>query len=138
MTTQYAYHPGTGIVRTLAHKNGAATLATRTLHRDLAGQTTGVETKTPAGTTLLRLGYKHDGAGRRTRATRETGAYWAYGYNDRGEVTSAKKHLAAATPIPGHQFELMLASTRTPAGLPMAVHLAPLGSHSTTSATARP
>ncbi len=37
----------------------------------LVGQTTGVETKTPAGTTRARVGYRHDGAGRRPFASRQ-------------------------------------------------------------------
>jgi hypothetical protein len=50
-------------------------------------------------------GYVYDRAGRRTRAYREDGRYWNYGYNSRGEVTSAKKYGDDGDILPGLQFE---------------------------------
>jgi RHS repeat-associated protein len=52
------------------------------------------------------VGYKYNSVGQRTKATRENGFYWGYGYNDRGEVTSAKKHHHAGDELLGGlQFE---------------------------------
>jgi hypothetical protein len=41
---------------------------------------------------------------RRTAAQRQDGSKWNYGYNDRGEVTSAAKQDYANIPEPGKQF----------------------------------
>ena len=45
--------------------------------------------------------YTHDDLHRRTMAVREDGSYWSYGYNDRNEVSSARKFNAADTGLAG-------------------------------------
>ncbi len=47
--------------------------------------------------------YSYDAAHRRTTATREDGAFWLDGYNDRDEVISAKKHLPSGDVLAGWQ-----------------------------------
>jgi hypothetical protein len=48
--------------------------------------------------------YTLDGAGKRTAAAKENGTKWDYGYNDRGEVTSAEHTNAANEVLPGRSF----------------------------------
>ena len=48
--------------------------------------------------------YRYNSANQRTRATREDNAYWAYGYDGLGQVTSGVKHLPDTTTILGHDF----------------------------------
>ncbi len=103
----YQYAPGTDLIKDVVHQNQgpSQTIATEFRRHDGAGRLYAIVTRNAAGTTLQRHSYRHDSAGRRTRASREDGAYWAYGYNERGEVTAGKKHLPDGTPLAGHQFE---------------------------------
>ena len=64
----------------------------------------------PSPVTLLhRCGYHYNSVGQRVKAVRENGHFWQYGYNDRGEVTSAKKHRPTGAsgnqPLGGLQYE---------------------------------
>ena len=45
-----------------------------------------------------------DAAGRRIRASRESGQGWDYGYDDVGQVTSGVKKFPDGSAIPGHSF----------------------------------
>ena len=81
----YAYDAGTSVISTITSAHNSTSFAVETRHVALNGQLTGIETKNGGGTILSRHGYLYDRASRRTRATREDGAYWSYKYNDKGE-----------------------------------------------------
>ncbi|GDY23534.1 hypothetical protein LBMAG56_48810 [Verrucomicrobiota bacterium] len=49
--------------------------------------------------------YLFDALQRRTRATEADGAYWAYSYDDRSQLTAAKHYWPDNSPMPGQQFE---------------------------------
>jgi len=53
---------------------------------------------------VLSHDYTLDARGRRTAAAREDGTLWDYGYNERGEVTSASHLRANDTVLPGRGF----------------------------------
>ena len=103
---RYEYAPGTSLITGINHRNTAdtQTIAREIRRTDLAGRLYGIETRGENDAVRQRHGYRHDKAGRRVRATREDGSYWAYGYNDRGEVISGNKHLPDGTPLAGQQF----------------------------------
>lgn len=48
--------------------------------------------------------YEYNAANQRIKATREDGAYWDYGYDALGQVTSAVKRHADASARPGHAY----------------------------------
>lgn len=102
---KYGYAPGTNLITGISHQNGGTAFGSESRSIDLAGRLNGIQTTGAGGAVLSRHGYTYDGAGRRTRATREDGSYWTYGYNDRGELTSGKKHLSGGTLLAGQQFE---------------------------------
>lgn len=77
----------------------------RTTESDGAGRTRFVQNGVQGGATLLRSDYTYDDRGRRTRADREDGTRWDYGYNSRSEVTLGKPKFDEATFMPGSQFE---------------------------------
>lgn len=59
------------------------------------------------GATITSHAYDYDAVNRRTRATLEDGSYWSYGYNDRDELTSAKRnwsYFATTKPVSGQQY----------------------------------
>lgn len=72
---------------------------------DGAGRTSFVQNGVNLGATLLRHDYTYDARGRRTRADREDGTHWDYGYNSRSEVTLGKRMFDGTTLMPGSQFE---------------------------------
>ena len=72
---------------------------------DLLGRLSSITNKNSSGTILTRHGYSYDNANRRTSATLHDGSKWKYGYNTKGELISAKKHLPNDDVLAGHQFE---------------------------------
>lgn len=102
---EYSYDPGTNVIKGIEHRVNSSLEAEQKRRIDPAGRLYGMETLNGSGTVRQRHGYKYDKAGRRTKLTREDGAWWDYGYNDRGEVISGKKKLPGGTPLAGHQFE---------------------------------
>jgi RHS repeat-associated protein len=74
---------------------------------DLARRLTGIITTVPNGPgrrTAASAGYLINNRGLRDKLTHEDGTSWSYTYNDRGEVTSGKKHLANGSLAAGHNF----------------------------------
>ncbi|WP_367870774.1 RHS repeat-associated core domain-containing protein [Luteolibacter sp. Populi] len=109
----YSYTPGTALITGIAHSNSGGTMFAEEIRQtDLASRLYAIETRSGTGEVLQLHRYLHDKVDRRIRATREDGTYWAYGYSDRGEVVSGKKHLPDTIlrandgdPLAGHQFE---------------------------------
>ena len=100
-TTTYAYYPTTGQLSTTTFTSG--TQISRTY--DSLGRLETIATSTtPAGTVASYI-YTHNNLDQRTRVTREDNSYWSYGYNDRGELTSAKKYWSDNSPVAGQQME---------------------------------
>lgn len=81
----YGYHPGTDQVE--SSTVGAVT-TTRT--RDALGRTQTLIAKRGTQVQSVRA-YAYDKAGRRVKMHSGTQDQWVYGYNDRGEVTSASR-----------------------------------------------
>ena len=96
----------TGLTRPLAPSPGAPPAAIEgTFSRDAAGRlraTNWQRRNTPRGTEYYgSLTYHYDAAGRRSQATDLQNISWHYGYNSRGEITSANKLTASGSPLTG-------------------------------------
>lgn len=78
-------------------------LLTGTRGYDNADRLTSIGYARPGNTVVTSHGYLLDAADRRTRADREDGTAWSYGYNDRDEVTSAVKLLPGEELLAGWQ-----------------------------------
>lgn len=102
---EYSYDAGTSLINGIKHKVPSTLKAEQKRRIDPAGRLYAMETLDGSGSVLQRHAYKHDRAGRRTKLTREDGAYWDYGYNERGELISGKKKLPGGAYLGGHQFE---------------------------------
>ena len=96
----YAYYPNTGLLNTTSFTGGTSIGRSY----DTLGRLQSITT-TPAADAAQSYTYTYNNLHQRTRATREDGSYWAYGYNDRGEVTSGKKFWSDNTPEFGQQTE---------------------------------
>jgi RHS repeat-associated protein len=99
-TVTYSYHPDSGLLANTSFTGG--TTVGRTY--DALGRTQAVTT-TPAADAAQSYAYTYNNLHQRTRVTREDGGYWAYDYNDRGELASGKKFWADNTPVFGQQTE---------------------------------
>jgi RHS repeat-associated protein len=87
----FGYVPNSDLPYTTTSKAGATTVLTGTRGYDAADRLTSIGYARPGNTVVTSHGYLLDAADRRTRANREDGTAWSYGYNDRDEVTSAVK-----------------------------------------------
>ena len=102
VTTNYVTNAD--LVETLLHAEGTHTRLTTTRDYDSANRLDDIHAIGADLTTISRFTYTHDAAGRRTRADLADGTAWHYGYNSRGEVTSAERLEANLEPWPGQAF----------------------------------
>lgn len=100
-TVTYAYQPASGLLGATTYGGGVTVLGRS---YDTFGRTQSITT-TPASDIAQSYTYTYDSLSRRTRVTREDGSYWAYDYDDRGELTSGKKFWPDNTPVFGAQTE---------------------------------
>ncbi len=92
----YAYTPGTGRWETLTATRAGATLATASRGFDGLGRLTETAYRNASSALLFSHGYQEfDAMDRRKVVRREDGKEWAYDYNHRGEVISARKRFPA-------------------------------------------
>lgn len=104
LSATYAYLPQSRLPDTLTYKRSGTTYATADYEFDLAGNLKWIKYQNGAGTPLLGSTYEVDDIHRRTKVTREDGTRWDWGHNDRGEIESASRKFADATPVPLEQF----------------------------------
>ena len=71
---------------------------------DSANRLDGITNELPGGPVFSSHDYTYDAAGRRSIADLADNTRWNYGYNDRGEVTSAIHESEESEPIPGREF----------------------------------
>jgi len=105
-TATYAYHPDSGLLNTTNFTGG--TQVSR--NYDSLGRIETIATSTPGSGTIASYVYTHNNLNQRTRVTREDNSYWSYGYNDRGELTSAKKYWSDNVLVAGQQMEYLFDS----------------------------
>ncbi len=102
-TATFAYHPKSALVQSVTFKHSGTTAVTQIRSFDGLSRPTVFSTTPVVGPSSSFEGL-YNAEGFREAATIEGGSYWDYGYNDRGEVTSAVKRKSAGDPIGGHQF----------------------------------
>ncbi|HSE16369.1 MAG TPA: DUF6402 family protein [Pyrinomonadaceae bacterium] len=103
-TVTYGFYPGTGLLNTTTFTGN--TQLSRTY--DSLGRLETIAASTAPSGTIASYAYTHNNLDQRTRATREDNSYWSYGYDDRGELTSAKKYWSDNSPVAGQQTEYVL------------------------------
>jgi len=102
-TALLGYMPNSDLPSTTVSKSGSTPVLTGTRGYDAADRLTSIGYARPGNTVVTSHGYTLDDANRRTRADREDGTAWSYGYNDRDEVTSAVKLLPGEELLAGWQ-----------------------------------
>ncbi|GDY22978.1 hypothetical protein LBMAG56_43250 [Verrucomicrobiota bacterium] len=105
VSATYAYATNNDVVASITFRNGSNTVLTTTKVYEFGSRLkTATHSLAGAGTVDGR-DYLFDALQRRTRATEADGAYWAYSYDDRSQLTAAKHYWPDNSPIPGQQFE---------------------------------
>jgi len=84
--------------------NGAGRLAT-TKSYDSLDRLTAVSSLNSQPSTINSFTYGYNNTSLRTAITNEAGAYWAYQYDNLGQVKSGRRHWADGTPVAGQQYE---------------------------------
>ena len=102
-SVEFGYVPNSDLPETTLSKVNSANVLTGTRGYDLADRLTSVSYSRPGNQVITSHGYILDAADRRTRAEREDGTAWVYGYNSRDEVTSAVKRLPGEELLAGWQ-----------------------------------
>jgi RHS repeat-associated protein len=100
LAATYSYHATRGLHTSTSFTGGTSTSRTYDALGRLDSTTT-----TPAAAPLSTYTYTYNNLHQRTRVTREDGSYWAYTFNDRGEVASGKRFWSGNTPVSGQQTE---------------------------------
>lgn len=99
-TATYGYVANSPLVQSVTFKQGGTTRLTTVKTYDKLNRL-GLITSVPSVASAVSAAYDYNSANQRTKVTREDDAYWDYGYDSLGQVTSAKKYLPGATPING-------------------------------------
>ncbi len=99
----YSYHPLHSRIEAIEWSGASGIQFKERRNYDVAGRLLAIHSDATSGgvaTPVTRYGYEFDNLGRRKKAVLVDGSAWDYGYNDRGEVTSAARKNAAGTTIP--------------------------------------
>ncbi len=103
-TAIYGYDPNADLLISVSLQDSGVLRMTSQRHYDLAGRLDSVKTLNAANAEMFKADYGYNSLDQRTGVTREDGAKWAWGYNDRGEVTSGGKKFTDGTAQPMLQF----------------------------------
>ncbi len=102
-TATYGYKPNSDLLQSTACKSNTTTVLTTTRTWEY-GMRLGAILNEVNGVNVSSHSYTYDSLNRRTRATLEDGSYWQYGYNDRNELTGARRYWYDLAAVAGQQF----------------------------------
>jgi YD repeat-containing protein len=103
-SADYGYLPNADLLQTTTCKNTGSTVLTTTRSWDRGVRLSAIINQTNGGGVVTSHSYQYDSAGRRTRAALEDGSVWVYDYNDRDELTGARRYWADWSPVSGEFF----------------------------------
>jgi RHS repeat-associated protein len=102
-TATYFYVPNSSLVGGVTIRQNLNVRLTTTKSYDFLNRLSSISSA-PSASSVLSSGYSYNSANQRTKLTRENNAYWDYGYDNLGQVTSAKKRLSDGAVMLGHDF----------------------------------
>jgi RHS repeat-associated protein len=102
-SAEYGYLPNSDLLQTTTCKNNGATVLTTTRSWEYGMRLAAIINQV-GGTVVSSFGYEYDGLNRRTECDLEDGSYWRYTYNDRDELTGAKRYWSDRSPVAGQLF----------------------------------
>ncbi len=102
----YSYVANAAWVGQIDFQHNGQTQMSASKSYDNLNRLTQVGYVTTAPATVAAFGYTYNAANQRTKVTLgPDGAYWDYGYDELGQVTSGKKYWSDGTAVAGQQFE---------------------------------
>ena len=106
-SAHYTYDDQTGALVSTRFETAGEPIAETAREFDALGRLTHISTRSlkEHGDFYQSFDYSYNTTNQRTRVETEDGSYWAYRYDDLGQVISAKRHWKDGTPIAGQQFE---------------------------------
>ena len=100
----YAYMTNSPLIQSLTFAAGGNTRLTTTRTHDYINRLTAISSA-PSASSALSFEYGYNDANQRTAVTNEADAFWGYGYDSLGQVTSGKRYWSDGTLVAGQQFE---------------------------------
>ncbi len=102
----YGYLANSDLLQSTTCKSNSTTVLTTTRTWEYGSRLKSIVNAVD-GVPVTSHAYAYDAISRRTKATLEDSSYWDYGYNDRDELTSARRnwsYFSTTTPVSGQQF----------------------------------
>lgn len=104
LSATYGYLANSDLLQTTTFKTNTMTSLTTTRAWEYGGRLRAIASATSTATVNV-YSHDYDALQRRTRATWSDGSAWVYDYNDRDELTSAKRYWADFDPVFGQHYE---------------------------------
>ena len=102
-TATYGYKANSDLLQTTTCRSNTTTVLTTTRSWEY-GMRLGAILNEVNGVNVSSHSYTYDSVNRRTRAALEDGSRWDYGYNDRNELTGARRYWYDLAAVAGQQF----------------------------------
>lgn len=99
----YGYLPNSDLLQTTTCKSNTTPLLTATRTWETGPRLRSI-VNSVNGATVTSHTYRYDSLDRRIQATLEDGSLWKYDYNDRDELTAARRFWPDWAPVSGQQF----------------------------------
>jgi RHS repeat-associated protein len=99
----YGYLPNSDLLQTTTGKSNSLAILTTTRTWQTGPRLQSI-VNTANGTVVTSHSYAYDALDRRKSALLEDGSHWEYDYNDRNELTGARREWSDWTPVSGQQF----------------------------------
>ena len=106
-SARYSYLANSPLVGQIAFKQNGAVRMTTTKQYDYLNRLTAIASQSSSGAGFQpasSFAYQYNVANQRTAVTTTDNSYWAYQYDNLGQVISGKKYWADGTPVAGQQF----------------------------------
>ena len=99
----YTYEPNSSLIAGITLQNSGTTTMTTAKNYDHLNRLQSISSSVGSNVVSSHA-YLYNDANQRTRATLADGSYWAYGYDELGQVTSGNRKWSDGAPVDGQQF----------------------------------
>lgn len=105
VTATYSYLTNADLVSGVVFSNSTGAVLTTAKTFEYASRLKSITNTLAGGSNVSSHVYLYDAVHRRTNATLADGSYWRYGYDDRSQLTSAKRYWSGGGAVAGQQYE---------------------------------
>jgi YD repeat-containing protein len=104
LSATYTYLANSPLVGQIVFQRNGQTVMTTTKQYDNLNRLTSISSASSQLPSPISSAYSYNAANQRTNQLREDGTYWAYQYDNLGQVISGMKYWSDGTPVAGQQF----------------------------------